>query len=104
MVAPARPRARVPRIVGAGGTAGANVHVDWMLGILEEIAQELGEDLRGVAIYCEQDVTYLAECLAAGRIEPLRHAPELEPDALERCARVVAMIGVEPLQDALATD
>src|SRR5260370_41177923 len=31
-------RARVPAIVGTVGTAGADVHVDWMLGILDEIA------------------------------------------------------------------
>jgi hypothetical protein len=97
-------RARVPVIVGSAGTAGADIHVDWMLAIVEEIAQELGEDLRGVAIYCEQDVSHLAECLAAGRIQPLRHATELEPNTLARCERVVGMIGVEPLQDALATD
>src|SRR3979411_3059042 len=47
-------RARVPVIVGSAGTAGADVHVDWALSIVAEIAQELGEKLRGFAIYAEQ--------------------------------------------------
>jgi hypothetical protein len=97
-------RARVPVIIGSAGTAGLDTHVDWTLEVIEDIARDLGEDLRGAAIYCEQDVTYLAECLAAGRIRPLRHAPELGPEMLARCERVVGMIGVEPLQEALATD
>src|ERR1700682_4990503 len=43
--------ARIPVIVGSAGTAGADVHVDWVLSIVAEIAQDLGETLRGFAIY-----------------------------------------------------
>jgi hypothetical protein len=97
-------RARVPVIVGSAGTAGADVHVDWVLAIVEEIAQELGERLRGSAIYAEQSGAALAAGLQAGRIRPLAHARELAPEQLARCRRVVAMMGVEPLQQALGDD
>jgi hypothetical protein len=97
-------RARVPVIVGSAGTAGADVQVDWVLEIVEEIAQELGEQLRGFAIYAEQDRASLAASRDAGRIRPLAHAPELGPEHLTRCERVVAMMGVEPLQQALRED
>jgi hypothetical protein len=97
-------RARVPVIVGSAGTAGADVHVDWTLAIVEEIAEELGQQLRGFAIYAEQSDAALAASLRAGRIRPLAHAEELGPEQLVRCRRVVAMMGVEPLQQALEKD
>jgi hypothetical protein len=96
--------ARIPVIVGSAGTAGADVHVDWVLEIVEEIAGELGERLRGVAIYAEQEQASLGSSLQAGRIRPLAHAVELEPEQLSRCRRVVAMMGAQPLQQALADD
>lgn len=97
-------RAQVPVIVGSAGTAGADVHVDWVLDIVEEIARELGEQLRGCAVYAEQSGAALIEDLKAGRIRPLPHAAELEADQLAGCQRIVAMMGVEPLQEALVGD
>jgi hypothetical protein len=96
--------AGVPVIVGSAGTAGADAQVDWVVGIVDEIAQELGHTLRVVAVYAEQDPSMLAERLGAGDIRPLRHAPELTGEVLGRCERIVAMMGVEPLQQALAGD
>jgi hypothetical protein len=97
-------RAGVPVIVGSAGTAGADVHVDWVLGILEELARELGEQLRGFAIYAEQDRGSLAASVRGGRVRPLACARELGLEQLARCERVVAMMGVEPLQEALGSD
>jgi Acyclic terpene utilisation family protein AtuA len=94
--------AGVPVIVGSAGTAGADTHVDWVLEIAAEVAAELEEPLRAFAIYAEQSLDTVNEHLRAGRIRPLRHAAELQPEDVSRCERVVAMMGVEPLQDALA--
>jgi hypothetical protein len=96
--------ADVPVIVGSAGTAGADVHVDWVVEIVDEIALDLEQTLRVAAVYAQQDLPVLAERLAAGDIRPLRHATELSADTLSGCARVVAMMGVEPLQQALAGD
>jgi hypothetical protein len=96
--------AGIPVIVGSAGTAGADVHVDGVVGIVDEVAQELEQTLRVATVYAEQEVPKLVERLAAGDIRPLRHAPELSADSLGGCERVVAMMGVEPLQEALATD
>jgi hypothetical protein len=86
-------RARLTVIVGSAGTAGADVHVDWVVDIVDEIARELGEQLRGVAIYAEPTGAALVTSLEAGRILPLAHAPELGHEQLTRCRRVVAMMG-----------
>jgi Acyclic terpene utilisation family protein AtuA len=94
--------AGVPVIIGSAGTAGADVHVDGVLEIAAEVAAELQEGVRAFAIYSEVAVEILEEQLRAGRIRPLRHAAELRAEDLLRSERVVAMMGVEPLQDALA--
>jgi hypothetical protein len=95
-------RAGIPVIVGSAGTAGADAHVDWALGIVDEIGRERDCRMRVAAVYAEQDPSLLALRLGEGRIRPLRHAPALSGDALAGCRRVVAMMGVEPLQEALA--
>jgi Acyclic terpene utilisation family protein AtuA len=94
--------AGIPVIIGSAGTAGADVHVDWVLEIAAEVAAELDGRVRTFAIYSEQRIDALRERLRAGRIRALRHAPELSADDIDRCERVVAMMGVEPLQAALA--
>jgi hypothetical protein len=93
--------AGIPVIVGSAGTAGADLHVDWVLEIAAEVADELEEQVHAFAIYSEQSIEALELQLRAGRIGALRHAPELKPQDILRCERVVAMMGVEPLQDAL---
>jgi hypothetical protein len=97
-------RAQVPVLVGSAGTAGADVHVELTLAIVEEIAEELGQQLRGFAIYAEQDQGSLVASLEEERIRPLARARALEHEQLVRCRRVVAMMGVEPLQEALVDD
>jgi acyclic terpene utilization AtuA family protein len=94
--------ARVPVIIGSAGTAGADVHVDWVLEIAAEVAAELEERVRAFAIYSELSAELLEPQLLGGRIRPLRHAAELQAEDVLRCERVVAMMGVEPLQNALA--
>jgi Acyclic terpene utilisation family protein AtuA len=94
--------AGVPVIIGSAGTAGADVHVDWVLEIAAEVATELEERVRAFAIYSELTTELLSAQLRAGRIRPLRHAAELNAEDVLRCERVVAMMGVEPIQDALA--
>jgi hypothetical protein len=95
-------QAGIPVIIGSAGTAGADAQVDWVLDIVEGIAAELGRSLRGVAIYSEQAGAALEKDRRSGRIVPLANAGQLDADRLARCERVVAMMGVEPLQTALA--
>jgi hypothetical protein len=94
--------AGIPVIIGSAGTAGADVHVDWMLNIAAEVTAELEEPVRAFAIYSELSIELLEKQLRASRVRRLRHAEELDAQDVLRCERVVAMMGVEPLQDALA--
>jgi hypothetical protein len=95
-------KAGIPVIIGSAGTAGADAHVDWTLDIVREITEELGISLRIAVIRSELSSAYLLEMLAEGRILPLQPAPPLDEQTIRGSLRVVGMMGVEPIQEALA--
>ncbi|ODU27249.1 acyclic terpene utilization AtuA family protein [Sphingopyxis sp. SCN 67-31] len=94
--------AGIPVLVGSVGTAGADVHVDWMVDIVREILAEQGWVKRVAVLKSQQDPAYLKSLYRAGRIEALNPAPAIDEDIFDRSSRVVGMMGVEPLQAALA--
>lgn len=96
----ARPR-NIPVLIGSVGTGGADVHVDWFLDIAAQVAREERLRLKVAAIRSEQAKDALAEHLAQGRIHALDPAPPLDAGTIRRSARIVAMMGAEPLQAAL---
>jgi hypothetical protein len=95
-------RAGIPLLIGSVGTAGGDVQVDWTLEIVREIVQETGGTLRVAVIYAEQDKATLVELFHQGRIVPLDAAPTLDEHTIAKSAHIVGMMGVEPLQQALA--
>ncbi|MFG1605150.1 acyclic terpene utilization AtuA family protein [Actinoplanes sp. NPDC049265] len=88
--------ARIPLIVGSCGTSGTDSGVDWVFSLI----QEIGTDLRVARIYSEQRATDLKERL--DRIHPLAPHGELDSSTLESCEHIVAMMGHEPIAQALA--
>src|ERR1700738_3205941 len=70
-------KAKIPVIIGSAGTAGGDVHVDWVLEIAREIVAECGVKLRRAVIYAEQDKSYLKTLLRENRILPLDPAPPI---------------------------
>lgn len=93
--------AGIPVIVGSAGTSGTDTGVDWVAGIVEQIATEEGLDLRIARIYSEQNIDDLAAALEGGGIHPLPPAGELTIDTLQRCEHVVGLLGAEPFMAAL---
>lgn len=93
---------KVPLLVGSVGTGGADIHVDWFMDIVREVAATEGLKLKVAEIRSEQSKEFLQQELSAGRIRALDPAPPLDASTIERSVRVVGMMGVEPLQDALA--
>jgi hypothetical protein len=96
--------AGIPLLIGSAGTAGGAPHLAWTRAILAEIAAEEGLRFRLATIAAEPDRGLLQAALAAGRIEPLpdQPAPPLDATVLDQATRIVAMMGVEPFQAALA--
>ncbi|HEX2575179.1 MAG TPA: acyclic terpene utilization AtuA family protein [Aquihabitans sp.] len=93
--------AGIPVIVGSAGTSGTDTGVDWVAGIVDEIAEAEGLSLRVARIYSEQRIEALAAALEAGGITPLEPARELTLDTLQRCEHVVGLLGAEPFMAAL---
>jgi hypothetical protein len=98
---PAAHRAGVPLIIGSCGTAGTDAGVDWTRDIAIEIARECRISPRIALLYSEQDKTTIKRKLAAGRVTALAPEVDLTEAAIDDCAHIVALMGVEPYIDAL---
>jgi len=94
-------RIGVPLLVGSAGTAGGDLQLDIVRGILEEIAGEEKLSFRLALIHAEQGKDYLKRRLREGRIKPLSPAPEFDEATIDRSAHIVGMMGAEPFQRAL---
>jgi hypothetical protein len=92
---------RLPVLIGNAGGAGANLHLEWMHSIVQEIAREQGMSFRLALVRSQQEKQYLRERMSASKVTPMPGVPELAEDALERCERMVAQMGVEPFVKAL---
>jgi len=93
-------KANIPALIGSAGTAGGDPHVEWVLDIAREIAEENGLSLRTAVIRSEQNPDYLLELYRQGRVRALDPAPDIDETIFARSARIVGMMGVEPLQAA----
>src|SRR5258706_5860765 len=95
-------KAYIPVIIGSAGTAGGDVHVDWVFEIAREVIAEHDLTLRTAVIYAEQDKACLKRLLHENRILPLDPAPPISDNVIDGSTRIVGMMGVEPLQQALS--
>jgi len=94
-------KANIPALIGSAGTAGGDPHVEWVLDIAREIAQENALSFRTAVIRSEQNPDYLLGLYREGRVRALDPAPQIDDTVFARSARIVGMMGVEPLQEAL---
>jgi len=94
-------RLGVPLIIGSAGSAGGDVNVDWQVSIIREIAAEQGLHCRLAVIKSEQTRAETKESLRRGRIHPLPPSSPLTEELVDECSHIVAMMGAEPIQEAL---
>ena len=91
----------VPLIIGSSGGGGGRPHVDLVAEEVREIFRDEGFGLPTATIQAEPDRSWLREQIQRGRVQPLGPIAPLNEETLSQCARVVAMMGVEPIQAAL---
>ncbi|MFJ5262605.1 acyclic terpene utilization AtuA family protein [Streptomyces sp. NPDC088387] len=96
----ARDELGVPLIIGSCGTSGRDVGVDRVAGLVRSIAADEGLHFKLGLIYSDQPAARLQDLYDAGRIQPLANAPAIDRESFAR-GHTVAMMGVEPIQDAL---
>ncbi|MEW2165646.1 acyclic terpene utilization AtuA family protein [Streptomyces sp. NPDC007084] len=97
----ARDRLGVPLIIGSCGTSGRDVGVDGVASIVRGIATEENLHFKLGLIYSDQPAERLQDLYDADRIQPLEYAPAIDRELFTR-SHTVAMMGVEPIQRALA--
>jgi hypothetical protein len=93
--------ARIPLIVGTCGTSGTDSGVNWVAGIVDAICAADGLDLTIAKIFSEQHADHLIAELRRGRIHALPPSKPLDAATLASCAHIVAMMGHEPIEQAL---
>lgn len=93
--------ARVPLIVGSAGGSGGAPHLMEFLDVLSQIAADTSRRLCAAVIDAEVPPHTVLEALEQGRIRPCGPAPELTPDAVADCSRIVAQMGTGPIIKAL---
>jgi hypothetical protein len=94
--------AGIPLVVGSAGGAGGAPHLQWTVEIVEEIARAERMSFRLGTIAAEISPELLHEGLASGRTSALAGAPALSRAVVESTGALVAQMGVEPIQQALA--
>ncbi|GAI92094.1 unnamed protein product, partial [marine sediment metagenome] len=85
---------KIPVIIGSAGGSGAEVHLNWTLEIVKEIAKERNLHFKMALIHAEVEKDYLQKKLAQGKIKPLGPVPELTSKDIEEATRIVAVMGV----------
>jgi hypothetical protein len=93
--------ADIPLIVGSCGTGGTDSGVNWVGDIVDSIRAEDGLSLTVAKIFSEQHASRLIAELERGRIHALPPSEPLDAATLRRCAHIVAMMGHEPIEQAL---
>jgi hypothetical protein len=92
----------VPVVVGTAGGSGAAPHLAWCRTIIEEIAREERLSFTMGVISSDVDKDAVRAALARGEVKALPFVPELTERDIDESISIVAQIGCEPLQKALA--
>lgn len=91
----------IPVVVGTAGGSGADKHLSWCRQIIEEIAKERGLHFKMAVIHAEIPHEVVKKALRAGKVSPLKPAPELTEEMLDQTGSIVGQMGIEPIIKAL---
>jgi hypothetical protein len=93
--------ARIPLLIGSAGFAGAELHLQATVMVIQNMAEQLGLHFRMAVIHAEIEKEYVKAKLRAGKVEPLGPAPKLTESEIDASVRIVGQMGVEPFVKAL---
>lgn len=95
--------ANIPVIIGSAGTAGGVPHVRTMRDIIQGVANKNGWHFELATIQSEVESSAIIRAYRNDRLRPLRGAPPISEATIRQSTRIVAMMGVEPIQRALSS-
>ncbi len=91
----------IPVIVGTSGGCGGDVHLQWNVDIVKEIAQERGLSFKMAVISSEISRETVLREWQRGNLSPLSPLQNLGQQEIEETPRIVTQIGHEPIVQAL---
>ena len=92
----------IPVVIGSAGGSGARPHVDWCEEIIREIAREEKLHFKMGIVYADVDKKRVRAHLRKKEIKPLACVPPLTAADLDESVNLVAQMGIEPIERALA--
>jgi len=96
--------AGVPLLIGSAGTAGAGVHLDATLAIVQRIVARRGLRLRLATIRSDIPAGEVVSALRGGRLDPIGAMTQPGETEVEACTHIVGQCGNETFARALALD
>lgn len=97
-------KAHIPVVIGSAGGAGARVHVQWTLDILEDVLRDAGVAAKVAVVYADIPHEMVLGAAAAGNILPMgNNIPALTEEVVSSTGDIVAQMGHEPVIRALDT-
>jgi hypothetical protein len=94
-------KAGIPLIIGSAGMSGSDAGLHWLADIVRELAREQDLHFKMALVHSELGKDVVLQHLRTGRCMPLKPAKPLTEADVEESLHIVAMMGVEPLQEAL---
>src|SRR5499427_3694841 len=95
-------KAGIPLIVGSAGTSGSDTGLAWMVDIVREIASAQHLHCKLAVIHSELSRDVVRRHLRDGRARALPPSAPLSDADIDAATHIVGMMGVEPIQQALA--
>lgn len=97
----ARAQANIPLVLGSSGTCGTDKSVDWMVEITNQLLTT-NQNIRIGTIKSSQSNERILSAFHSGQLNPLKHAPTISEKIISECTGIVALMGAEQIQAALA--
>jgi Acyclic terpene utilisation family protein AtuA len=93
---------KIPIIIGSAGGAGARVHIEWTMSIINEILEENQLNAKKAIIWADFTAEEVIEALHTDKIKPMgENIPELTEETIRKSTSIVAQMGHEPIVEAL---
>lgn len=92
--------ANIPLLIGSAGTGGGDENLKTLVSLVIDIARQHNLHFKLATIHSEQNRDFLIRELRQGRIHPLAPSGELTEMDINNSLHTVAMMGVEPFQEA----
>jgi hypothetical protein len=94
-------KAGIPLIIGSAGTSGSDKSLASLVDVVHELAREGDLHFKLAIIHSELTKEVVLEHVRGGRTRPLAPSSPLTEGDVEESLHIVAMMGVEPIQEAL---